>query len=227
MTINNTEVADKIYLDGERTVTIIPKKEGPIEIRVEDVEIPDSTVSVCELLISDIKELELDGPGTLVEQGSKMEFEVTAYDIYGQQFGEEQYQHMNFNVEIEQSQQREKGLAAELDPINKRKFIVKGYEPGNYQVSAFTFKFKPGSQLAADSVRVTSPVFKVEVFPLLEIYPKQLLLTPQMKYTVQIQGGPSRIVNAQGFQGSSVEIKLKVENEKFAVVDQYKEVTAK
>jgi hypothetical protein len=88
---------------------------------------------------------------------------------------------MNFNVEIEQTQQREKGLIAELDPISKRKFTVKGYEPGNYQVSAFTYKFKPSKPKGAapvDNVRVTSQVFKIEVFPLLEIYPKQLLLTP-------------------------------------------------
>lgn len=83
MTINNTEAADKVYIDGERTVIIIPKKEGPIEIRVEDIEIPESAVTISELLISDVNELELDGPGTLVEQNSKMELEVTAYDTYG------------------------------------------------------------------------------------------------------------------------------------------------
>jgi hypothetical protein len=40
-------------------------------------------VTISELLISDVNELELDGPGTLVEQNSKMELEVTAYDTYG------------------------------------------------------------------------------------------------------------------------------------------------
>jgi uncharacterized protein with ACT and thioredoxin-like domain len=30
VTINNTEIADKHYIDGERTITIIPKYEGPI-----------------------------------------------------------------------------------------------------------------------------------------------------------------------------------------------------
>lgn len=70
VTINNTDLADKKYTDGERIITIVPKKEGPIEIRVEDVEVPDSIVSVAELLISDISRLELDSPGTLIEQGS-------------------------------------------------------------------------------------------------------------------------------------------------------------
>ena len=65
--INNTELADKHYIDGERTITITPKKEGPIEIRVEDIEIPESVPSIVELLISDISRLELDSPGTLIE----------------------------------------------------------------------------------------------------------------------------------------------------------------
>ena len=70
VSINNTALADKVYIDGERTVTIIPKKEGPIQITVEDVEIPGSVISVSELLISDIKSLELESPGTLIEVGS-------------------------------------------------------------------------------------------------------------------------------------------------------------
>lgn len=37
---------------------------------------------------------------------------------------------------------------------------------------------------------VVSEMLKIEVFPLLEIFPSQLLLTPGMKYTLQINGGP-------------------------------------
>lgn len=67
VTLNNTEVADKSYIDGERVIIIIPKKEGPLLVKVEDLEIPDSQVSVTEILISDISRLELDVPGTLIE----------------------------------------------------------------------------------------------------------------------------------------------------------------
>jgi hypothetical protein len=94
VSINNTDIADKSYIDGERTVTIIPKREGPISIRVEDLEIPESEVTVSELLISDIARLELDVPGTLIEQGSSMEINVTAFDIYGQEFNYDQYRLM-------------------------------------------------------------------------------------------------------------------------------------
>jgi hypothetical protein len=83
VTLNNTDIADKHYIDGERTITIIPKREGPISIRVEDIEIPDSKVTVADLIISDISRLELDTPGTLIEQGSSMEINVTAFDSFG------------------------------------------------------------------------------------------------------------------------------------------------
>ncbi len=48
-------------------MTIFPKAEGPLEIKVEDVEVPDSVPAVAELLISDIAKLDLDAPGSLIE----------------------------------------------------------------------------------------------------------------------------------------------------------------
>ena len=104
MSINNTDLADKAYIDGERTITIIPKREGPISVRVEDLEIPDSHPSVSELLISDIGKLELEVPGSLIEQGSSMEINVTALDVYGHEFDDDQYKLMKFAIEIEISQ---------------------------------------------------------------------------------------------------------------------------
>ena len=101
VSINNTDLADKLYIDSERVITIVPKKEGSIEIKVEDVEIPDSIVSISDLVISDVGRLEIDTPGTLIESGSQMEIIVTAFDILGNQFDDDQYKLMNFNIEIE------------------------------------------------------------------------------------------------------------------------------
>lgn len=57
---------------------------------------------------------------------------VTAFDIYNNPFDEDQYPLMHFNIEIEFTQKREKGLIAIADHTNNRRFIVKGFEPGNY-----------------------------------------------------------------------------------------------
>ena len=50
---------------------------------------------------------------------------------------------MTFDIEIEITMPyRVGGLLAEPDPHNNRKFIAKGIEPGNYQVTAYTLKYK-------------------------------------------------------------------------------------
>ena len=62
-------------------------------------------------------------------------------------------------------------------------------------------------------------MLKIEVFSLLEIHPSTLLLTPEMKYTLQIVGGPSK--------SGSVEIKFDIEDKSIASVDVFREVTGK
>ena len=57
---------------------------------------------------------------------------------------------------------------------------------------------------------VVSDMIKIEVFPLLEIFPSSLLLTPNMRYTLQIVGGP--LNSAQPFtDGSSIDIKFDID----------------
>lgn len=63
--INNTDLAEMNH--KENIITLYPKKEGSLEIRVEDAEIPDSQPTIAEFLISDISRLELDAPGYLIE----------------------------------------------------------------------------------------------------------------------------------------------------------------
>ena len=124
---------------------------------------------------------------------------------------------MKFAIEIEISQQREKGLSTEIDAFNNRRFIAKGVEPGNYQVNAVTMKFSLRPDI--DKMRVSSEVQKIEVFQLLEISPGNLLLTPSMRYTLQILGGPSRSISSISTQTGSVEIRFDIENKRIATVD--------
>mmetsp|Transcript_27408 Transcript_27408/g.20562 ORF Transcript_27408/g.20562 Transcript_27408/m.20562 type:complete len:149 (-) Transcript_27408:1386-1832(-) len=134
---------------------------------------------------------------------------------------------MDFNIEIEMTGvARNRGIHATHNPENNRKFDAKGVEPGNYQLTAYSYKFK--QNLAGDSQvrsRITSDMLKIEVFPLLEIHPSSLLLTPLMRYTLQIVGGPSRSANSQFMSGGTVEIKFDIENKTVASVDLFREVT--
>lgn len=63
--LNDSSIADKEVVG--RKIKIIPQKEGPLSITVTDIELPNSTPSTAILIISDIKELRLDTPLTLLE----------------------------------------------------------------------------------------------------------------------------------------------------------------
>lgn len=101
--------------------------------------------------MSDIFRLELDSPGTLIEEGSQMELNVTAFDIYNQLFDDDQYRFMKFHIEIESLQSRGRGLAAESDQFNNRRFVAHGHEPGIYQITAVSLKHRPATQVYKQS----------------------------------------------------------------------------
>ena len=83
-----------------RQVTIIPRSEGSLLITVEDVDLPESLPVTAELLISGVARLTLDTQGYLIEKGSSINMTVTALDSYGVEFDEDQYNQMNFEIEI-------------------------------------------------------------------------------------------------------------------------------
>ncbi len=105
-----------------------------MEIKVEDVEVPDSVMAIAEILVSDIARLELDAPGSLIESGSTMELYVSAFDNHGVEFDADQYKFMDFNVEIEMTagHKTKGGLITVPSASDNRMFVAHGVEPGNY-----------------------------------------------------------------------------------------------
>ena len=99
VSINDTGIADVQHRD--RVVRVNAISEGAIEIKVEDIEIPDSEIARAELLISDIFRLDLDAPGSLIEQGLSMNLSVTAFDSANNEFDFDQYRLMEFFTEVE------------------------------------------------------------------------------------------------------------------------------
>jgi hypothetical protein len=74
-------------------------------------------------------------------------------------------------------------------------FEAKGIEPGIYQIVATTLRYnylktslqeKQTKAQHLDEIRMTivSEMLRLEVFPLLEVNPKELLITPNMRYTL-------------------------------------------
>ena len=68
-------------------------------------------------------------------------------------------------------------------------------------------------------------MIKIEVFPFLEITPGQLLITPNMRYTLQIVGGPdSGAQRSQYNDKSHIDIKFTISDTSIATVGKNKEV---
>jgi hypothetical protein len=66
---------------------------------------------------------------------------------------------------------------------------------------------------------------KIEVFPALRLQPDKLLLTPQMKYTLKVEGGPSRSPYGANAGGGHVVTNFNIENPDVASIDSSNEVT--
>ena len=66
---------------------------------------------------------------------------------------------------------------------------------------------------------IVSDMLRIEVFPLLEIIPNNLLITPNMRYTLQIVGGPQTTSRVHQADGSHIEVKFEIEQSDIASVD--------
>jgi len=134
---------------------------------------------------------------------------VTAFDNLGREFDADQYEKMVFDLEIEMTGiHRTRGLLAKLIPGENRVFSVTGVESGNYVVTAYVDR----SSISGADARVTSEANKLEVFPVLTLVPSTLLLTPNMRYTLRILGGPSRGSYGSSIEGSKVDIRFDIED---------------
>jgi hypothetical protein len=60
--------------------------------------------------------------------------------------------------------------------------------------------------------RITSEANRIEVFPVLTLSPSTLLLTPNMKYTLSVSGGPSRGSYGSSIEGSRVDVKVEIKD---------------
>lgn len=224
VSLNDSSLASVQHVD--RAVTIVPRKLGHLRLVVEDAELPGSTAAFADILISDISSLHLESQGYLIEQGDSLNLTVTAFDSQGDEFDHDQYPKIDFGLEIEMTGiQRSKGIVAERVSGQQRLFTVRGVEPGNYIVTAVVEGFVEAG--GREARRIASEATRIEVFPVLRLHPSALLLTPTMRYTLGISGGPSRGSYGSSVEGSFVEVRFEIANSTVAVIDSVREITAK
>lgn len=145
---------------------------------------------------------------------------ITARDFFGQEFDPDQYNKIAFEIQTEMTGVHHvKDLLVEKTRAQNRIFKVTGKQTGTYRLTAFVEK-------ANGKERVMSQANKIEVFPLLELYPTDLLLTPNMRYTLSVFGGPSSGSPGKTKDGSDVAIELDIEDRSKATIDAHNEITA-
>ena len=141
VSINDQELAQVTH--KEREIFVMPKKQGRLLITVEDLLVPDAEIRTANILISDIEKIFLWSPHTLIEQGNSMSLSVTAIDSENNEFELDQYTDMKFEIETEMTTlNKEIGLKTEATKLNTE-FVALGNEPGIYQLTAFSNRFKP------------------------------------------------------------------------------------
>jgi hypothetical protein len=80
-------------------------------------------------------------------------------------------------------------------------------------VNAFVNLYKSSS-------RATSKAISIEVFPMLRLEPASLLLTPYMRYSVQVFGGPNKVES-----NNKISLQLEIENRTVATINSINEIT--
>lgn len=135
---------------------------------------------------------------------------------------------MAFEIEIEKTDienDKTKGnIGLQISQIlgERRKFNATGVERGHYGVTAYIEKFK---QSNGQNQKTSTNENKIEVFPALRLQPDKLLLTPNMKYTLKVEGGPSRSPYGANAGGGHVVTNFTIEDPEVASIDSSNEVT--
>lgn len=93
---------------------------------------------------------------------------------------------MSFDIQTEMTAMHSISYL-EVKPVHStgRIFSVTGAKKGSYILSAFV-------KADEEESKIFSKAVKLEVFPNLVLHPSDLLLTPNMRFTLNIEGGPSR-----------------------------------
>lgn len=82
--MNDTNLANKKLIG--RDLTIIPEKEGVLNITIIDEDLPQAPQSHAILYISHIHTISLTAPLNLIEQDQKTNLTVNTFDFRGVEF---------------------------------------------------------------------------------------------------------------------------------------------
>lgn len=142
---------------------------------------------------------------------------VRAFDVHGREFDQDQYDAMTFAVQAEMTAMRSPDdIVITQVASSPRIFTVKGIQEGHYYLSAIV-KNAYGN--------IPSKAVQIEIFPSLQLAPGDLLLTPNMRHTINVLGGPSKSSLGQK-NGATVSFDFEIKNRDVATINGHHEITA-
>jgi hypothetical protein len=215
--LNDTSIATAQL--HQRKVKITPNQEGPLKLTIIDEETENSYPAEAELFVSDIHRLEIYGE-ELIEEGMSTDLTVFAFDTLMNPFSLDQYQFMRVKIDYERVGARHhEGFEIVKNYDDFQRFLGIGHQAATYRVHAMVPKLGASKEAKNHQIKmnVFSNELKIEVFPIVSIYPPNLLLIPGGRWTVQIKGGPDR-------SGSRVTNNFKIEDDFIAEIDSNGEV---
>ena len=186
LVLSNEEVADVRYVEPTRTISIIPRKSGTLRIELIDLCLSSRPAEV-EIEVQQLASFEVESVNK-VEKGKSIVAKLQLYDTNGFLMMLPSLDALDIKVETENGYIDIKRMPAKEQgsaPFDKIFYQVQGLEEGEAQVV-----FSSGQGVN----EVRSETVFIQVFPPLQVLPKNLTTLVGTIYQISTVGGPK---NAQ------------------------------
>ncbi|XP_001601346.4 nuclear pore membrane glycoprotein 210 [Nasonia vitripennis] len=180
--LSNEEVADVRYVEQTRTITVIPRKSGTLKVGLVDLCLPSKPAEV-EIEVQQLASLEIESVNK-VEKGKYIIAKLKMYDTNGFPMMLPALDALDIRVETENGYIDIKRVPAKEQgnaPFDQILYIIHGLEEGEAQVV-----FSSGQ--GANEVRSETVI--IQVFPPLQVLPKNLTTLVGTIYQISTIGGP-------------------------------------
>ena len=177
---STSDISQYTY-DGNRKITLYPKRAGNVQIQVKDIGLPGSEPASADILISPIEYLHLKEGGLLPVNNTQTLY-LVAFDTQNKPFDLAEQKWMDLKLSFESPGAFEVVSVSEC--LNE--WVIKGVRVGDFQIYAYGNKH---NYIGSGPVQRSNTIM-VDVFPPLEISPSEILILPGSKFTLSYKGGP-------------------------------------
>lgn len=182
LVLSNEEVADIRYVEPTRTISIVPRRSGTLKVGLVDLCLTSKPAEL-EIEVQQLASLEVESVNK-VEKGKYIVARLRLYDTNGFLMMLPALEALEIKVETENGFIDIKRLPVKEHgdpPYDKILYLVHGLEEGEAQVV-----FSSGSGVN----EVRSETVIIQVFPPLQVLPKNLTTLVGTIYQISTVGGP-------------------------------------